>query len=197
VSLGSQARRALTAALFLALASACNPSIGAPGYNAVKDPSLVTAAALAPCPTTGQPVTGGLPKITLHCLDGNGTVDLAGVRGPALINVWASNCGPCIKEAPAIERFREAAKGKVLVLGIDSEPFPDDGLSFARKVGLHYASVIDEHTDVNGKLKLVGYPTSYFLDAAGHLIGPAQSGAFGSIAAIKAAVKAHLGVSVP
>ncbi len=193
---GSRLRRALVAPLLLATLAGCGSSFGPPSYNAVKDPSLVTAAALEPCPTVGPPVTGGLPKITLHCLDGNGTVDLAGVRGPALINVWASNCEPCIKEAPAVEQFRKDAKGKVLVLGIDSEPSPDAGLSFARKVGLHYASVIDEHTDINGKLKLIGYPTTYFVDAAGHLVGPAQAGAFASLAAIKASVKTHLGVTV-
>src|SRR4051794_3552150 len=153
--LGSSVRRALLAPFLLAALAACNPSVSPPSYNAVKDPSLVSAAALEPCPTSGRPVSGGLPRLTLHCLDGNGTVNLAGVRGPALINVWASNCGPCIKEAPSIDQFRKAAKGKVLVLGIDADVYPDDGLSFARKIGLHYPSVIDEHTDVNAKLKLV------------------------------------------
>ena len=51
----------------------------------------------------------------------------------------------------------------MLVLGIDSEPYPDDGLTFARTVGLHYASVIDEHNDVNGQAeaaRLSDAPTS-------------------------------------
>jgi cytochrome c biogenesis protein CcmG/thiol:disulfide interchange protein DsbE len=188
---------AVLAPALLVLLAACNPSVSPPSYRPVQDLSKVSAAALDPCPTAGTPVTGGLPDLTLHCLDGKTTVDLAGVKGPALINVWYSTCPPCKKEAPYVEQFRTAAKGKVQVLGIDVEPYPDGGLTFAYNLGLKYPSVIDEHDTVRSKLKFATYPTSYFLDATGHLVGKPQIQPFGSVAEIKAAVKAHLGVTVP
>jgi cytochrome c biogenesis protein CcmG/thiol:disulfide interchange protein DsbE len=194
----SRHRRVLVAAPLLAtLLAGCNASLTPPSYRPVKDPSLVTAAALKPCPTAGKPVSGGLPHLTLHCLDGSTTVDLAGLKGPMLINVWSSTCGPCKDEAPAVDKFRLAATGKVAVLGIDSDPYPDDGLNFAVKVGLHYPSLSDQHNDTPGKLKYATLPASYFLDATGHLVGPTQIAAFASVDEIKAAVKAHLGITVP
>jgi cytochrome c biogenesis protein CcmG/thiol:disulfide interchange protein DsbE len=189
--------RTLAAPLLLALLAACNPSISPPSYRGVQDESRVTAAQLDPCPSVENAVSGGLPHLTLHCLDGSGTVDLAGLKGPALINLWYSTCPPCKKEAPYVEQFRTTAKGKVQVLGIDVEPYPDNGLQFAYDLHLHYPSVIDEHDTVRSKLKFATYPTSYFLDATGHLVGTPQIQPFGSVAEIKAAVKAHLGVTVP
>jgi cytochrome c biogenesis protein CcmG/thiol:disulfide interchange protein DsbE len=188
---------ALAAPLLLALLAACNPSFSPPSYRGVQDPSRVTAADLDPCPSAGKAVSDGLPHLTLHCLDGIGTVDLAGLKGPALINLWYSTCPPCKAESPYLEQFRTAAKGKVQVLGIDVEPYPDNGLQFAYDHNLHYPSVIDEHDTVRSKLKFTTYPTSYFLDATGHLVGNPQIQPFGSAADIKAAVKAHLGVTVP
>ena len=31
----------------------------------------------------------------LKCLDGKSTLDIGQIKGPALINVWGSWCGPC------------------------------------------------------------------------------------------------------
>lgn len=186
--------RALSAPLLLVLLAACNPS--PPSYRGVQDPSLVSAAKLEACPSAGKPVTGGLPHLTLHCLDGRSTVDLAGIKGPAVINIWYSTCPPCKAESPYLEQFRAAANGRVQVLGIDVEPYPDDGLRFVNNQHLHYASVIDEHETVRAKLKFQAYPTSYFLDATGHLVGNPQVVPFTSEAEVAAAVKAHLGVSV-
>jgi thiol-disulfide isomerase/thioredoxin len=190
-------RPLLVAVVLGALLSACNPSVSPPAYQGVQDPSLVTAAALEPCPVSGAPIANGLPKITLHCLDGKGTVDLAGLRGPALINFWYSTCPDCRTEAPLLEAFRRAAKGSVAVLGIDTDLHPDDGLKFAISAPVHYASVVDEHSDVPPKLAVIGYPSTYFLDAAGHLVGPPHPGLFKSAAELRAAVKARLGITVP
>lgn len=188
--------RGLAAPLLLLLA-ACNPSITPPSYRAPADRSLITAADLESCPSAGRAISGGLPHLTLHCLDDSGTVDLAGIKGPAVINVWSSSCLPCRTESPHLESYRKAAKGTVLVLGIDIDPYPDDGLRFASNQGLHYPSVVDEHVQVQGKLKVATLPMSFFLDAAGHLVGNPQIQPFGSEAEIAAAVKSHLGISLP
>lgn len=194
--LGPRRTLALVAPLLVVLISACNPSMSPPAFRTATDPSLVSAAALDPCPVAGKPVKGGLPQLTVHCLDGTSTVDLAGVKGPALVNVWYSDCEPCQKEAPYLRQFYDKAKGKVLMLGIDIEPYADGGLKFDHLYGLHFASVNDQHNDVPPKLKVLGYPTSYFVDAAGKLTGTPHAGPFGSEAAIAAAVQKNLGVTV-
>ena len=54
--------------------------------------ALKAATHIAPCPTSvagTEGVPGGLPDMTLPCLGGGRSVDLAGLRGPLLVNFWA------------------------------------------------------------------------------------------------------------
>ena len=82
--------------------------------------SLIAAAHLPDCPVaagTGT-VTDGLPSYTFPCLGNGPEVNLAKLRGPLLINIWAGPCTECKVEAPEMRSFATAAKGKVAVLGI-------------------------------------------------------------------------------
>src|SRR5487761_2441776 len=43
---------------------------------------------------------------------------LASAHGrPSLVLFWASWCGPCVREAPAIERFSQAGEGRGRLVG--------------------------------------------------------------------------------
>ena len=77
--------------------------------------ALKAKADIAPCPassvgTEGSP--GSLPDLTLPCLGGGRDVDLAGLRGPLLLNFWSQTCGPCQQESPLLEKFSSAARGR-------------------------------------------------------------------------------------
>jgi cytochrome c biogenesis protein CcmG, thiol:disulfide interchange protein DsbE len=174
----------------LALLAGCNPSLTPPQFR-TPDPSLVSQAALATCPTSGSAVKGGLPKVTLHCMGDGPSVDLAGLRGPAIVNAWYSACQPCKAEAPILAKFETEAGGKVLMLGVDSEAYPDPGLDFAYNENLHFAMLTDQHTD----FVVPHFPSTYFLDAAGHLVGQPLSPIM-SLQQLKDAVRTRLGVTV-
>lgn len=158
------------------------------------DPALVARAALTACPAVGADRASGLPDLTLPCLGTGPAVHLAGLRGPALVNVWASDCAPCRVEAPLLQALYADAHGRLTVLGVDADAQPDRGLGFATEAGLHYPSVVDEHEAINSRIALRGYPWTLGVDAAGNVT--AHPGPFTSAADLHAWVRTALGVDV-
>ena len=95
-------------------------------------------------PGTGAPVAGGLPRVTLPCFGGGPAVDLATLRGPLVISVWASWCGPCRHEMPVLEQFHQQYAGKVGVLGVDyQDPQTAAAMTFVRHTGATYPLLAD------------------------------------------------------
>ncbi|MBX6370791.1 MAG: TlpA family protein disulfide reductase [Acidothermus sp.] len=139
------------------------------------DPALVARADLDPCPaSTHPPVAGGLPTLRLPCLGTGRAVDLAGLRGPLLVNIWAAPCPPCQQEAPILQRFYAANKAKVGVLGVVDGNYPDtpnDALDAAHGLGLHYPSVFDAKGELLTRLHLTGIPVTLFIAADGSIAG--------------------------
>ena len=49
-------------------------------------------------------------------------VTLAAFKGqPLLVNLWATWCGPCVKEMPSLDRLAARTKGKLRVLAISQD----------------------------------------------------------------------------
>jgi hypothetical protein len=89
---------AIAAALLLSGCSVLAPSASGGSKFSVDTPALralKASAHIQNCPTTSAPATGDLPKATLPCLGGGPSVALASLRGPMVINVWATTCFPC------------------------------------------------------------------------------------------------------
>jgi thiol-disulfide isomerase/thioredoxin len=102
-------------------------------------------------PGTGDPVEGGLPEVTLPCLGGGSDVDLSGLRGPLVVNLWASWCGPCRKEMPVLQDFHERYGDRVAVLGIDhNDPQTTNALELVRDTGVTYPLLADPQTALSG-----------------------------------------------
>ncbi|MCW2570435.1 MAG: thioredoxin [Frankiales bacterium] len=155
--------------------------------------TLRTLAALEPCPAG---LGAGLPDLRLSCLGGGATVPLrhAGTGTPLLVNMWATWCGPCVREVPVLVAFAQKAGGKVAVVGIDSEDEDDKALTFARQYSMRYPSLVD----VDGKVFRTygaGLPITVLVDAAGRVVFT-HVGELHSVADVQAMVIAHLGVKL-
>jgi thiol-disulfide isomerase/thioredoxin len=193
----------LVGALAALILTACSGhDAGAPGAAqiTIKSPSLAKLKAesdIPDCPkVSGAPVDGGLPAITLPCLGGGRDVDLAGLRGPMIVNIWASWCGPCRHEMPVLAAYSRG-QSTVKVLGVDySDPQAASALELAKNSRVGYPLLADTQSalDHAGPVAHIsGFPFSLFIDADGRLVHQ-QAGEFHSLADVRSAAEQYLGV---
>lgn len=163
---------------------------------------LVAAAALAPCPpvsatptadgaTASQSVT--LPSVTLRCLGSGPSVRLAGVRGPALVNLWAAWCLPCQAEMPTLQALHAKAGRRLLVLGVVTDDTAGNALGQAARAGVHYSSVLDTGGAVRRRLGYPGPPVTLFIDRNGRIVHRIV-GAAPALTGLESLLAQHLGV---
>jgi cytochrome c biogenesis protein CcmG/thiol:disulfide interchange protein DsbE len=115
----------------------------------------------------GDPV----PDRQLPVLGGSGQGEIADYRGHwVLVNLWASWCTPCRREAPLLDRVARRYRGSNLrVLGIDVQDNSEDALAFLREFRVDYPqlrSVGDERSAAFGS---TGVPENFLVDPRGEL----------------------------
>jgi thiol-disulfide isomerase/thioredoxin len=112
-----------------------------------------------------------LPELTFTRFDGT-KVNLSDWRGkPLVLNLWASNCAPCVQEMPAIERVHKELKDRVTIIGIDtSDPSRSDARKLAAKTGVTYDLAIDQSGELAQALDFVVLPTTVLVDANGRVV---------------------------
>jgi thiol-disulfide isomerase/thioredoxin len=107
-----------------------------------------------------------LPDVTLSALQGEDSLDLSTVRGPTVVNLWASWCTPCRRELPLYQAYSKKYAGKVQVLGIDfQETQKGKARELIRETGVTYPLF----SDPDGKLRAIGLPKLILLDAQGRV----------------------------
>src|SRR5579872_5732498 len=90
---------------------------------------VVIVAALYPtenAPDRGpsQAVGSALPPLAFPSLQGS-TIDLRALRGrPVLLNVWATWCGPCRREMPALAMLARNTHDRLTVVAVDQGEDP-------------------------------------------------------------------------
>ena len=124
-------------------------------------------------PAHGEHVEGGLPAVTLPCFGGGPDVDLSTLRGPMVVNLWASTCGPCRHEMPILQGFHEEYGDRVQVLGIDYQDVQTDAaMDLVRQTGATYPLLADPQSDLSGAAPfpvLRGLPFLALVDADGRV----------------------------
>jgi cytochrome c biogenesis protein CcmG, thiol:disulfide interchange protein DsbE len=145
-------RRALTvvAAVLFLTAMMCSP----PSSNGGAPEA---AAAASPLPRLhGDTVQGG-------------TADTTRMRGGVLVvNVWATWCGPCEREQPALESVAKAyASRGVRFLGLNERDNLDAAKTWIARHGVTYPSISDPSGAFADDLGFLGYPDTYVVDPSG------------------------------
>jgi thiol-disulfide isomerase/thioredoxin len=111
--------RALIALLpLVAMIAGCDTqSPPEPQANAVSPSGLPEEPAVIERSFRGKPA----PVVTFTAPDGK-PVTLAAFKGtPVLVNLWATWCGPCIKEMPSLDRLATRTQGTLKVLTVSQD----------------------------------------------------------------------------
>ena len=105
-------------------------------------PSEKVAGQVVSCESITSSTTEG--SAVLDCLDAGAGASVDSIKGPAIINVWGSWCGPCKEEMPILRSFYEKAQGKVLLMGVDVEEASiEDGRTFVENNGITWPNLYD------------------------------------------------------
>lgn len=175
------------------------PTASSPGVVSASPGSGTQGSASA---TVGAGATGAaasgpeLPALTLACFTGGAPVALRDVTGPAVINVWASWCGPCRKELPAFQRLSERTTGQLQVVGVNTRDSRSGAQSIGEDFGVRFPMLVDQGDALQRELRRNAFPLTLFVDARGRIRHVDATGALDD-AQLATLVRQHLGVAVP
>ncbi len=114
------------------------------------------------------PVKGALaPDFELQSLSGE-TVRLSDHQGQVvLVNFWATWCGPCKIEMPAIQDRYERYSPDLVVLAVNVAELPETVADFIEELQLTFDPLLDPNYEIETLYRIVGYPSSFFVDKDG------------------------------
>lgn len=121
-----------------------------------------------------QPDKGPAPDFTLNLFEamGGGEFTLSENLGKVIvINFWASWCGPCRAEAPALQQVWEAYKdtGEVVVVGVDYVDNTNDALGYINEFGITYPNGPDLGTRISDDYHITGVPETFIVGKDGRI----------------------------
>jgi thiol-disulfide isomerase/thioredoxin len=127
-------------------------------------PEESLSALRTPAPAVGHPA----PGFNSTLLSGE-PISLAGLQGtPVVLNFWATWCGPCRAEMPALERAAQRYDGRAVILGVNQAEDPAVIQEFVEEYGITFPIVLDGDQAIGYDAYAVsGLPTTYFIDGDG------------------------------
>jgi len=106
-------------------------------------------------------------SINLDCLDGGTGASVNTLKGPMIINVWGSWCGPCKEEMPILRSFYKKAEGSVALVGVDVEEASiKDGQDFVENNGITWPNLFDSSGSSRSYFGM-GVPVTWFIATDG------------------------------
>jgi cytochrome c biogenesis protein CcmG, thiol:disulfide interchange protein DsbE len=115
------------------------------------------------------------PNFTLERLDGRGTVELASIKKPRVVDFFASWCYACPYESKRLERFSKEYGDKIAFVGVNTDDFSSDAKRYVRRYGLTYTIVREQGRKVLNEWGGLPIPRIFFVDRDGKVIGQMQA----------------------
>jgi cytochrome c biogenesis protein CcmG, thiol:disulfide interchange protein DsbE len=139
-----------------------------------------TAESSSPPPNYARALAGSPPPLAALHKQANDLLPggpeafegrIASLHGyPAVVNVWASWCGPCRFEFPTLQKLSAQYGKRVAFLGVNAEDSDAHAASFLENDPVPYPSYTDPNKDIFDSLGAVGLPDTAFYDRSGKLV---------------------------
>ena len=136
-----------------------------------KTPTL----AIGDIPSCDQIDTSKVTTKTLQmqCLDGSSAINFHSIKGPIIVNVWASWCEGCKDEMPFFVELYESPKfrtGEFKLLGVNVEASSVDAAKrFIKAYDMRWPHLVDSDGRSKG-LFGPGVPVTWFIDKRGEVV---------------------------
>ncbi|HEV2721507.1 MAG TPA: redoxin family protein [Thermoanaerobaculia bacterium] len=135
--------------------------VGVLFLNLGHDPSAINS------PLVGKPA----PDFALKAVGTGETVDIAKLRGkPAIINFWATWCGPCYQEHPVLVQNARVLGRDVQFVGVVFNDTEQKIQAFLAERGSAYPTLLDEQGKTAVAYGVGGVPETFFLDKNGTIV---------------------------
>lgn len=169
----------------MALGAALSCTLALTACSAASPDTVPQDMQQTPAAPSEQSSAGVLSAFSATDLNGN-AVDQSVLEeyDLTMVNVWATFCGSCIHEMPALGELAEEYAGQgVQIIGLlsdvmDSEGNIDDGQvktaqDIVQETGANYLHLLPS-SDLYGILsQIYAVPTTFFVDAQGNQVGDA------------------------
>jgi cytochrome c biogenesis protein CcmG/thiol:disulfide interchange protein DsbE len=135
--------------------------VGVLFLNLGHDPSAIDS------PLIGKPA----PNFALKAVGTGEMLDVAKLRGkPAIINFWATWCGPCYQEHPVLVQNARVLGRDVQFVGVVFNDTEQKIQEFLAQRGSAYPTLLDEQGKTAVAYGVGGVPETFFLDKNGTIV---------------------------
>ena len=113
-----------------------------------------------------------LPDLELTRMDGTKQKLSEARKKVTLLSFWATWCGPCVEELPALKKLRETYKDQGFeVLGINMDEDPAEAIPpFLKKIPIEFPLYVDPEGTLADRLSIGGLPFNAVVDDKGKVL---------------------------